>query len=101
RWLKRNHVVAITVVEPPSLEQQPVLRFESSVQRSAGKRRQGIECRDVEPMRLCEVDRAPEALWRIGIVPEDERRVQAQTMAPEIRECDLVTATHRVAALLG
>jgi hypothetical protein len=55
--LKRNHVVAIPVIQPPGIVQQSSLCFHSLIQGRAGKWRDVIKRRDEKTMLDREVDR--------------------------------------------
>src|SRR5262245_9603322 len=79
--LKGNPVVAVAIVQPPFVEEQPVFPLEPVIERSAGKRGQMIEGGDVESVFLGKLHRWGEALRRVAIVPEDERTIDSDAMA--------------------
>ena len=82
--LKRNLVVAVAVIEPPAFVKETALRAESCVEWRAWKWSEMVESRNVKRLVAREFDRAIETFRCIAVVSENERSVNANTMAGEI-----------------
>src|SRR5262249_18772063 len=98
--LKRDAVVAITLVEPPALVQQPALALEPREQRRAGKWGEVIEGGKIEAMVHRKLSRFVEGVRALAVVAEHEGAVDANAMAPQVRKCSAEAAAHGVEALL-
>src|SRR5262245_51291907 len=94
--LKRDSVVAIVLVEPPRVIQQPAFRLESLVQRRPGKGREMIERSDVKTVFLSEPNRLAETLWSVTVVAKDKRAIDTNVVTAQVLEGLLKTAVHGV-----
>src|SRR5689334_8241698 len=84
--LKRDAVVAVTLVEPPALVEEPALALEPREQRRAGKWREVIEGGEIEAMVHRELGRFVEGVRALAVVAEHEGAVDADAMAAQVRK---------------
>src|SRR5688572_6554807 len=77
-------VVAVLVVQPPALVQQPAFLLQPRVQRRAGKRREMVERGQVEPMLDGELGRLFRRARLVAVVAEHEGAVHADAMPAQV-----------------
>src|SRR2546425_8970388 len=66
--LKWNSIVAVAVVEPPMIVEQPPLALQTVIERCARERCEMVECGNVKRVFLRKRDRGAEAFGSVPIV---------------------------------
>ena len=98
--LKWNPVIAITLVQPPILIEQPAFILQPLVKWRAGKRREVIERRDVERMFPRKRDGLGKTFGRVAVIAEDKSAIDTDVMLAQIRQRFGEAAAHRVERLV-
>src|SRR5882672_8915912 len=97
--LKRNAVVAVTLVKPPALVKEPALALEAREQGCSWKWREVIEGGEIKAMLDRERGRFVEGVRALAVVAEHEGAVDADAVAAQVGERDREAAAHGVEAL--
>src|SRR5690242_10359193 len=98
--LKRDAIVAVTIVEPPFIEQQAPFTFQTTVEWRAGEGGQVVESGNVKSLVLCERYRVLKTLRGVAVITEDEGAIDANPMPAQVGKRCLKAPAHRIKRLV-